>query len=258
MDKNVLNLLKKFENSGYEVAVVGGAVRDILTGREVKEWDLTTSAKPEEILKLFPNAFYNNRFGTVGIKAGEKIVETTTYRKEQSYSDSRHPDKVVWGISLAEDLARRDFTINAIALKYQESNIRNQILPEDFSNFKIVDPFDGRKDLKAKLIRSVGKANKRFSEDALRLLRAIRFAALLGFEIEKETKTAIATNSKLISKISGERIRDELLKIVESKHSADGLILAKETGLLAEILPELDICFNVEQKSPKTPTKAEN
>ena len=241
MDEDVLEILKKFEKGGYEAAIVGGAVRDILTGKEAVDWDLTTSAKPEEILRLFPGAFYNNRFGTVGIKIGNKIVEVTTYRKEQGYSDKRHPDKVVWGKSLEEDLARRDFTINAIALRFTQGKLSQTP----------VDPYWGQKDLKAKLIRTVGKADARFSEDALRLIRAVRFAATLNFKIEKETKTSIKKNSKLLNQISGERIRDELFKIVVSEFNAEGILLMRETGLLAEILPELDVCFDVEQKSPK-------
>ncbi|OGD81522.1 hypothetical protein A3A54_02290 [Candidatus Curtissbacteria bacterium RIFCSPLOWO2_01_FULL_39_62] len=258
MNKNVLETLKMFENGGYEVAVVGGAVRDILARKQVGDWDLTTNATPEKILKLFPTAFYNNRFGTVGIKVGGKVVEATTYRKEQKYSDSRHPDKVVWGNSLEEDLARRDFTINAIALKFVngKSKIVNgetpsSLLTIDHSQFALIDPYGGQKDLGAKLIRTVGGADERFSEDALRLLRAIRFAAGLGFELEEETKASIKKNANLISKISGERIRDELFKIIKDENNAEGILLAKETGLLAEILPELSICFEVEQKSPK-------
>jgi len=241
MDKNVLEILKKFEKGGYETAVVGGAVRAILTGKKAVDWDLTTSAKPEEILRLFPGAFYNNRFGTVGIKVDDKIVEATTYRKEQDYTDGRHPDKVVWGNSLEEDLARRDFTINAIALRFTHGKLSQTP----------VDPFGGQKDLGAKLIRTVGKADKRFSEDALRLIRAVRLAATLNFKIEKETKASIEKNSKLIGQISGERVRAELFKIVVSEFSAEGILLMRETGLLAEILPELDVCFDVEQKSPK-------
>ena len=158
MDKDVLEILKKFEKGGYAAAVVGGAVRAILTGKEAVDWDLTTSAKPEEILRLFPGAFYNNRFGTVGIKVGKKIVEVTTYRKEQGYSDRRHPDKIVWGKSLEEDLARRDFTINAIALKFVNGKskivngkILSPLLTIDHSQFTLIDPYGGQKDLGAKL-----------------------------------------------------------------------------------------------------------
>src|SRR3990172_10249527 len=146
IDKKIEAILNKFEVAHFEVAVVGGAVRDILQKKDVSDWDLATSAKPEEILKLFANkSFYNNRFGTVGIKADGEVVEVTTYRKEQRYKDWRHPDVVVWGKSLDEDLARRDFTINAIALRYAQGK-----------PLQLVDPFDGQKDLKNKIIKTVG------------------------------------------------------------------------------------------------------
>lgn len=248
MDKNVASVLKKFDESGYEVSLIGGAVRDMLSKNEPKEFDLTTSAKPEEILKLFPNSFYNNRFGTVGIKIENKIIETTTYRKEQKYTDGRHPDVVVWGNNLEEDLARRDFTINSIALRLQPASGKIEFLN---SKFEIVDPYNGQKDLKDKIIRTVGDPNLRFSEDALRLLRAVRFATVLGFEIEGKTESAIKKNAKLISKISWERTCDELFKIIESVQAAEGILLCREVNLLCEILPELDVCFAVEQKSPK-------
>jgi len=251
MDKDVVKILRTMTDAGFEVAIVGGAVRDILNKKGVSDWDLTTNAKPEEILKLFKNSFYNNRFGTVGVKSDDKIVEVTTYRKEFKYSDSRHPDTVVWGKTLDEDLARRDFTINAIALKPKGKLLAISNFKFQISNFSLIDPYNGQADLKAKLIRTVGNPSERFSEDALRLLRAVRFAATLGFEIEKETCAAIIKNANFIAKISGERIRSELLKIIESERSADGISLLKEVGLLTQILPELDVCFEVEQKSPK-------
>lgn len=270
MDKDVVKILGTMTDAGFEAAIVGGAVRDILTKKKVSDWDLTTNAKPQEILKLFRSSYYNNRFGTVGVKSDDKIVEVTTYRNEFKYSDSRHPDTVVWGKTLDEDLARRDFTINAIALRRfapqgkplrfapfdksqdKQGTFANQArLTINHLPFTLIDPYNGQADLKAKLIRTVGNPNERFSEDVLRLLRAVRFAATLGFEIEKETKAAIIKNAKLIAKISGERIRDELLKIIASERSADGILLLKEVRLLTQILPELDVCFEVEQKSPK-------
>lgn len=243
---HVKAIMDKLLGAGFEVAVVGGAVRDILTDKTPGDWDLTTSAKPEEILKLFPKGFYNNRFGTVGIAASEgKIVEVTTYRRDIGSRDMRHPDKVVWGKSLAEDLARRDFTINAMALKKVESGKLK------VESFLLVDPFGGQEDFKNKLVRAVGEADKRFGEDALRLLRVVRFATVLGFVIEEKTKRAISKNAALISKISGERIRGELFKIIESDNADGGILLLREVGLLAQILPELEKCFAVEQKSPK-------
>lgn len=247
MDKEVLAILKKIAGAGFEVAVVGGAVRDVLSGVDVKDWDLTTNATPEEILKIFPNAFYNNKFGTVGIPAEVEetehpnVVEVTTYRTENSYSDSRHPDDVIWGTSLEEDLKRRDFTINAMALRFGNGKLEH----------KPVDLFGGQKDLKDKIVRTVGEANERFGEDALRMLRAIRFAVVLGFELDETTGRAIANNSELIQKISGERVREEIFKIIDSSSAEKGFFLARDLGILNFILPELAENFNVEQKSPK-------
>lgn len=228
-----------FKKNGFEIFVVGGAVRDLLLGKTVENWDFTTNAKPEEILKLFPDGFYNNQFGTVGVsqKVDKKefIFEVTTFRKEDTYEDMRHPKKVEWAKTVEEDLARRDFTINAIV----------------YDGKKIVDPYDGQKHLIEKLIVAVGDPDKRFSEDALRLLRAVRFASELGFLIEDKTRASIQKNAFLIVHISWERIRDELLKILESDHPAEGILFMKNTGLLAHIFPELDICFMIPQKSPK-------
>jgi len=274
LNRDIQKILDTFANGGLEVAIVGGAVRDLLLGNEVSDWDLTTNAKPEEILKLFKKAFYNNVFGTVGISVSDadkpSIVQITTYRKEEKYTDSRHPDVIVWGNNLEEDLARRDFTINAMALRlrsgqalrfsktktskssnihFSQENLLEASLP--MSNFQLVDPFGGQSDLKKKIIKTVGDADSRFREDALRLLRAIRFAATLGFSLEKETFEAIKKNAQLLKKISGERIRDELLKIIESENAASGIFLARDAGILTIFLPELDVCFNVEQKSPK-------
>ncbi|MBI3341499.1 CCA tRNA nucleotidyltransferase [Candidatus Curtissbacteria bacterium] len=243
LPSHVEAICKNLTTAGFEVAVVGGAVRDLLRGETVTDWDLTTSATPAEIQKVFKNSFYNNSFGTVGIKTGENIVEVTTYRTDKSYSDNRHPDEVVWGKSLEEDLKRRDFTVNAMALAYQVSGTRYQV--------ELVDPLGGQEDLKNKQIRTVGNPDQRFGEDALRLIRAIRFATTLSFDLEDETKKSLAKNCKLIRKISGERVREELFKIVNSKEPDRGFLIAHETGILAEILPELDVCFEVPQKSPK-------
>lgn len=239
LPKNIEEFMSTFEKNGFQIYVVGGAVRDLLLGKTVENWDFTTSAKPEEILKLFPDGFYNNQFGTVGISQEidkkKYIFEVTTFRKEDEYEDMRHPKKIEWAKTLEEDLGRRDFTINAIA----------------YDGKKIVDPYDGQKHLKEKIIVAVGNPNKRFSEDALRLLRAIRFASELGFLIEDTTRASIQKNANLIVHISWERIRDELLKILESDHPSEGIIFMKNTGILGFILPELDICFMIPQKSPK-------
>src|SRR3990167_1940099 len=238
---DIEKIIKKLASSGFEASIVGGAVRQMLAREKITDWDLTTGAKPEEIQKLFAKSFYNNRFGTVGVPISDgQIVQITTYRTEEKYTDKRHPDVIVWGKSLEEDLKRRDFTINAMALRYAQGKL-----------LELVDPFDGQKNFKDKLVKAVGEADKRFTEDALRLLRAVRFATVLNFSIEEKTQTAIKKNAGLLSKISGERIRDELFKIIESDNTADGILLLKDLGLLAIILPELEVCFSVEQKSPK-------
>jgi len=252
IQSDIRKIIEKLDEAGFEVAIVGGAVRDILAGNEILDWDLTTSAKPEQILRLFVNSFYNNRFGTVGVKTNDKIVEITTYRKEQKYSDSRHPDVVVWGDSLEEDLARRDFTINAIALRFVKGkDLQSSNFQFPIPNFQLVDPFGGQKDLENKVIRTVGDAETRFGEDALRIVRAARFATQLGLAIEPKTKAAIKKSAPSLKKISGERLRDELFKIIGFPNRDEGILLLKDLGLLSQILPELDGCFKVEQKSPK-------
>lgn len=232
-------MLQRAGHTGY---AVGGSVRDILMGKNTKGWDFTTNATPDEILKLFPDSFYDNQFGTVGVKikasSEEKTIdvyEITTYRSEKEYSDHRHPDKILWGSTIEEDLKRRDFTINAIA----------------YDGKTFIDPHDGLSDLNNKIIRAVGDPAKRFQEDALRIMRAIRIAAELGFLIEESTRDAIGNHCKLLLKISKERIRDELFRILGSLYPGDGILLLRNTGILAVILPELDRAFSVPQKSPK-------
>jgi len=225
-----------FEKNGGEIYVVGGAVRDLLLGRKVKDWDFATNLTPEKMKKLFAkNSFCNNRFGTLSIVGKDKeIFEVTTYRKEVGYSDKRHPDKVIWGKKLKDDLARRDFTINALAL--------------DNRGEKVIDLYGGRKDLEKKLIRAVGSANKRFEEDALRMIRAVRIAAILGFTIEKETFEAIVKKASSIKQVAGERVCHELFLILLSPTPADGIKLLHNCGLLAEIMPELLAGIGLEQK----------
>lgn len=230
--KKVIDALKK---SGFEAYAVGGSVRDLLMGRPTKRWDFTTNATPGEILKVFPDSFYDNAFGTVGTKMPDDVYEITTYRNEKGYSDHRHPDKISWGKTIEEDLSRRDFTINAIA----------------FDGKTIVDPFEGQQDIKNQLIRTVGNPDERFTEDALRLMRAIRIASELGFTIENETAAAIKKHASSLSKISKERIRDELFKLLSSPHAGDSILVLKNTGLLTFIIPEFEIAFDIPQKSPK-------
>ena len=245
----VLKIINKFEKAGFEIYIVGGAVRDLLTKRVVDDWDFTTNATPEEIRKIFPDSFYDNEFGTVGIshESSPNPYEITTFRTEHGYSDARRPDKVEWGKSLEEDLMRRDFTINAMALRLVSLAQARRSKPV---TCELVDPFNGQEDLDKKLIRAVGNPNKRFSEDALRMMRAVRIAAELGLLIEDKTFEAIKKHTALINKIAKERVRDELLKILGSHNPYEGIVMFKNSGLMSEILPELEDTFGVEQKSP--------
>lgn len=256
----IFNIYKKFEKKGFKIYLVGGCVRDLLLKKDVKDWDFTTDATPKQILTLFPNGFYDNQFGTVGIPikalsksriplenktnlpAGRQVVEITTFRTEHGYIDRRHPKKVSWGKSIEEDLSRRDFTINAIALKLYSQ-------PQGLTH-KIVDPFKGQEDLKKKVIRAVGDPKKRFKEDALRLIRAIRFATELLFTIENKTWKEFVNDARLLNEISKERIRDELLKILASDYPYEGAMLLRNSGLLDYILPELSKGEGVSQERP--------
>ncbi len=238
----VENLIKKFKENKAEIYIVGGAVRDLILGREVKDWDFTTNLTPEEIQKIFPkNSFYNNKFGTISVVYGEDIFEVTTFRTEQGYSDSRHPDEVKWGKTLEEDLQRRDFTINAIALNFQF------LISNDQKN-EIIDLYDGQKDLENKIIRTVGNPDERFGEDALRMMRAIRIASQIGFLVEEKTFESIQKNAESIQKIASERIKDELFKILISPTPSQGITLLKNSGLLKEIIPELLDGYGMTQK----------
>lgn len=249
----VINIYKKIKDAGFDVYLVGGCMRNLLMDKEVKDWDLTTNATPEQIQKIFPGSFYDNAYGTVGIPFETPIqtnndpyaknyTEITTFRKEKNYTDKRHPEIVEWGQTLEDDLSRRDFTINSIAgnLLFENNTVKTNI----------IDPFNGREDLKNKLIRAVGNANERFKEDALRIMRAIRFAAQLGFSIEEDTWNAIIEDTSLLQHIAYERIRDELLKILESDYAYEGIELLDKTGILELILPELVKNKNLSQERP--------
>lgn len=229
-------VFNKFSKKNFQIFLVGGAVRDLLLKKEIKDWDFTTDAVPDEILNIFPEGFYNNQFGTVGIPLSLGVVEITTMRKEGTYSDSRHPTSISWTKEITEDLGRRDFTINAMAMDL---------------NGKVTDPFNGRGDLEKKIIKTVGEAIKRFSEDALRILRAIRFATELDFKIDLETFKVISKKKSDILEISWERIRDEFFKILGSPNPYNGLTLLKESGLLEVILPEVQESFGIKQEGEK-------
>lgn len=227
--------MKIIRENGYKVYIVGGAVRDLLLKKDILNWDFTTDATPEQIQALFPDNFYHNVYGTVTVKSDTFLFEITPFRKESGYEDNRHPTTIEWAKTLEEDLARRDFTINAMA----------------YDGDTITDLFNGKKHIDEKMIIAVGDADKRFQEDALRLMRGIRFASQLGFLIETKTRDAMTRNAERITSISGERIRDELLKILESDHPSEGFLFLRNTGILKHILPELDACFDIPQKSPK-------
>ncbi len=263
----VTHVTEIIEKANFEVFLVGGCVRDLITKREPKDWDITTNAKPEEIISLFEKTVYENIYGTVGVclpfietntenndnslniekkvtcetnngvtqetssKNNPKnikynIVEVTPYRTEAKYEDFRHPTEVTFSKNIGDDLKRRDFTINALAYSISKRHI--------------IDLYKGQVDIKDRLIRAVGNPNNRFKEDALRMLRAVRFAVQLNFVIENTTMQAIVNNASLLKNISNERIRDEFIKIIESDRSALGVGMLSKLGLLKYIIPELE------------------
>jgi len=226
--KEIKNVLERMDRNNFEAYLVGGCVRDMLRRVEPMDWDIATNANPEEIQRVFPDSFCNNAFGTVTVSG----VEITPFRTEEKYSDKRHPDKVEWAKTIEEDLSRRDFTVNAMAMKV---------------DLKVIDPFKGKRDLEKKMVRAVGKAEDRFGEDALRMMRAVRFATVLGFKIEKKTLKAIKENLTWIGVISKERIRDELMKIITSSRAAEGIELLRELGILTYVIPELEENYGVAQ-----------
>jgi len=262
----VTHVTSVLKNGGFEAFLVGGGVRDLILGRDPKDWDVTTNAKPEQIIPLFEKTVYENNFGTVAIcipkdsiidestkqnyqrsdtskkirpmiahkeelssvignETKYNIIEVTPYRVESEYTDFRHPDKIKFSNNLEDDLKRRDFTMNALALDYKG---------------QLIDLYKGQSDIKDKIIKAVGNPEDRFREDALRMLRAIRFGTQLGFTIEYETMQAVVNNANLIKKISGERIRDEFIKIVESDKPGVGIAMLSKLGLLKYIIPELE------------------
>jgi len=241
--KEVKFVIDKLKKSGFEAYIVGGCVRDLLLGITPEDWDVATNAKPGEIGKIFLRSFSDNKFGTVTVLTGSKNqklkeIEITPYRIDEKYTDKRHPDKIRWAKTIKEDLARRDFTINAMALSLSVSDTD-----------RLSDPFGGQKDLKNKTIRAVGDPEERFSEDALRMMRAVRFSVTLaeGWKIEPKTAQAIKKNAPWLQAISRERIRDEFLKIIMTEKAADGLELLRKLSLLKYIIPELEEGYKVTQ-----------
>jgi len=234
----VQNVAKTLENKGFEAYLVGGCTRDLFLRKTPKDWDLTTNAHPESIQELFPDHYFNNDFGTVGVKTDSeettlKVIEVTPYRIEGSYSDARRPDQVSFGATLREDLQRRDFTINALAYR--------------ITTEELVDEFNGISDLKAKRLQTVGDPDARLSEDALRMMRAVRLAAELDFMIEQKTMEAIARHSEEINRISIERVASEFLRTIASPTPMQGVIFLEKLGLLKQFLPEILPAIGCEQ-----------
>lgn len=238
LPKEIRMVLAVLQDAGYECYVVGGSVRDLVLGNEPTDYDITTNATPEQIISLFPKTFYENSFGTVGVvTCGEdlgtvcssesvKIVEVTPYRKEGKYEDGRHPTEVTWASELKSDLERRDFTMNALAY--------------DFNKRHLIDLYKGQEDIKNKIVKTVGNADDRFQEDALRLMRAIRLCTQLNFELDSVTRESVIRNAHLIKRVSWERVRDEFSKILMTSAPMKGIILLSEVGLLQYIVPEIE------------------
>jgi tRNA nucleotidyltransferase/poly(A) polymerase len=240
IDPRVKEAAAVFTRAGKQVYLVGGAVRDLLQKRRAKDWDLATDAHPEEVTALFQKKPYPSFVIPTGIKHGTVTVhfkglsmEVTTFRSESGYSDGRRPDSVEFGVSIEEDLSRRDFTMNAAAWR----------LPGG----PLVDPFDGRGDIKRRFIRTVGRAEERFSEDGLRPIRALRFASQLGFTVDEGLLAAIPGAIPFTAKVAAERIRDELDRIIVSEKPSAALFLMEKTGLLELLIPELAACRGVKQ-----------
>ena len=233
--KNAETILHILEKAGYEAYVVGGCVRDSILGRSPDDWDITTSAKPEQVKALFHRTVDTGlQHGTVTVLMEKEGYEVTTYRVDGEYEDGRHPKEVTFTASLKEDLKRRDFTINAMA--YNPSS-------------GLVDLFGGLEDIERKIIRCVGDPLERFTEDALRIMRAVRFSAQLGFAIEEETRKALKVLAANLKHVSAERIQTELVKLLVSPYP-ERLLEAWETGMTAVVLPEFDACMACEQNNP--------
>lgn len=229
----VHNIINTLEEAGYEAYAVGGCVRDSVLGREPDDWDITTSAKPEETKRLFPRTVDTGiKHGTVTVLLGGEGFEVTTYRIDGTYEDGRHPSEVTFTANLKEDLRRRDFTINAMAYNDRSG---------------LVDLYGGLADMENRVIRCVGDARERFDEDALRMLRAVRFSAQLGYRIDEATGEAVRALAPNLQKISAERIQVEFVKLVTSPHP-EYLRTAYELGITAQILPEFDLCMETPQR----------
>jgi tRNA nucleotidyltransferase (CCA-adding enzyme) len=237
--REVSRVVDGLEKAGFEAYIVGGCVRDLFLGRTPKDWDITTNATPENIQRLFENTYYTNEFGTVGVVNDDtaderlKVVEVTPYRLEGKYSDARRPDSVEFSQHINDDLKRRDFTINALAYSPTKG--------------ELLDLYLGLKDLSSRVIRAVGEPKERFAEDALRILRAVRIGAELGFGIDQKTEEAMAACADQLAKISKERVRDELVRIIASPQPMAALTFCHKVGILKHVLPELEEGVGVDQ-----------
>ena len=246
--KEVSHVTETLEKAGFEAYLVGGCVRDLVIGLEPKDWDVTTNAKPEQIIGLFEKTVYENQFGTVAVIQENvshetlKVIEVTPYRIEAKYSDFRHPDSGKFSDKIEDDLKRRDFTVNALAL-----GGKGPAAAKALAGKHVLDLFGGLKDIKDKTLRTVGKPDDRFNEDALRMLRAVRLSLQLDFSIAEESAASIIKNANLIEKISEERIREELIKIILSSRPAVGVALLQKFDLLKYIIPELEEGIGCEQ-----------
>ena len=231
----VHRIIETIQQAGHEAYAVGGCIRDSILGKEPDDWDITTSANPETVKKLFERTIDTGiKHGTVTVMIGQEGFEVTTYRIDGEYEDGRHPKEVSFTASLSEDLRRRDFTINAMAYNEKDG---------------LIDIYDGIKDITRGQIRCVGRAQERFSEDALRMMRAVRFSAQLGYQIEENTKEAVRELAGTLRRISAERIQTEFVKLLVSNHP-DFMRTACELGITAQIMPEFDLCMQTEQNNP--------
>jgi len=242
--KDVERVVEKLIEAGHAAYVVGGCVRDAIRGVDPQDWDVATNATPEEIQKLFARSLYTNRFGTVVVRSGEHEVEVTTYRTEAGYTDHRRPDHVAFTDSLREDLSRRDFTMNAMAWRPGKNGTPGEL----------VDLFDGQRDLESRVLRAVGDPDERFREDALRMLRAVRFATLLDMRIDERTAIAIRRNAYLAPALSGERINQEMTKMLTAPRPSVAFLMLSDVGLLEVICPELEEC----KKTPQDKVAAQD
>lgn len=238
--QNVSHVTNTLAEAGFEAYLVGGCVRDLVMNKPPKDWDITTNATPEQIMPLFEKTVHENDFGTVAVifedealDSPVRTIEVTTYRRETTYSNNRHPDSIEYAENLDEDLMRRDFTMNALAYDPIKDILK--------------DTYGGIKDMQEGIIKTVGNPHDRFQEDALRILRAVRFAAQLEFRVSRETSEAIEAHAHSLKNISEERIRDEFNKLIDSKNPEHGMAVARETGILQHFIPELCETFHVEQ-----------